>query len=69
MSAVPQPPASVNPAAFDEYMAKVTAVFGDELYQVHQSDAHPEMTAALADCVEAGLLVWGDPLALPSQVA
>ena len=57
------------PAAFDEYMSTFTGVFGDELYRAHQSDADPEMTAALADCVEAGLMTWGHPLRLPASVS
>lgn len=52
--------------AFERYMGQFTEMFGEELYQMHESDANPEMTAALADCVEVGLLVWGNPLRLPA---
>ena len=62
-------PSAADSAAFDQYMGRFTALFGEELFAVHQSDANPELTAALADCVEAGLLVWGDPLKLPNHVS
>jgi hypothetical protein len=75
MSASPQSSSKAEaapapaPAAFDAYMGAFTGVFGEELYRAHQSDADPEMTAALADCVEAGLMVWGNPLRLPVSVS
>jgi Na+-translocating ferredoxin:NAD+ oxidoreductase RnfC subunit len=62
-------PAATSTGAFEEYMAMFTTLFGEELYRAHQSDAHVEMTAVLADCVEAGLLVWGSPLKLPQVVS
>jgi hypothetical protein len=60
--------ASTGAVQFESYMNNFTELFGEDLYKLHQSDAHPEMTAVLADCVEAGLLVWGSPLRLPETV-
>jgi hypothetical protein len=46
-------------ADFGRYMDRFSDVFGDELFAVHSAEANVEVTQLLADCIEAGWVVWG----------
>lgn len=56
-------------AAMNAYMDDVSRCFGQELYAVHANDAHPETTRLLADTLEAGYLVYGQPMTFPPPTA
>ena len=63
------PGAHGSGAAFDDYMGKFSALFGEDLYELHKADAHPEMIKQMTDCIEGGYMVWGDPLRFPDAAA
>ena len=52
----------VSSNRFQEYMAHMTTLFGDDLHKIHSGDANPETLQQLSSCIEAGLAVWDYPL-------
>eukprot|EP00659_Diplonema_papillatum_P005810 gene5810-8889_t len=55
-------------AARDEYFARVTEVFGDELFELQQQNWDERRVQLLVDGLEMGRRTWGDPLQLPPPV-
>lgn len=56
-------------ASRDNYMQIVTSLFEKELVAVYDSDASAEAVKQLTACIEAGIAVWGHPLAAPDPTA